>query len=468
MPYNPVITNNTGYSRGIEMAAEGLANGIRQYQQNQFIKNKALGRFTGLAKNNPELEGYLGSDQVAPAVVKAFTKVSSGKDIDLHDAALLSEAASAFVDEKNEASKRQLQASEVALRNQQIAASQAGMAQQAKDEAALTNALAPFTRTGAMRGAIQQGSNFQNLPTQGQKFDPGLFLHTYFGNGGSPSSLDRVDNVIKMFAPPQSNKPGPIIFSSEAELEKRYPKAQYDYNFAPGPDGTVLITDGKISPRGPQIVQPEIPNPINERIYGDLSKEREAVMPLVRGAAAYADVEKDLADASTGKIISGAFANPELVLRKIGASILGYNDKDVVKTETVRAQLAQNVMSVIKALGSGTGVSDTDLKFVQEAVGSNMGSEEETIKKLVALGRKYTDLRVKDYGDRVLAAFPEDDPTPTAKRARAALSLPKSAPVESPKAAATPATSLYREGQMATNPKTGETLVFRGGKWVKQ
>jgi hypothetical protein len=31
-----------------------------------------------------------------------------------------------------------------------------------------------------------------------------------------------------------------------------------------------------------------------------------------------------------------------------------------------------------------------------------------------------------------------------------------------------PAASKYRDGQTATNPKTGEKMVFKGGQWVKQ
>jgi hypothetical protein len=45
-----------------------------------------------------------------------------------------------------------------------------------------------------------------------------------------------------------------VTFSSQSDLEKKYPPDKYDYNFVPNEDGTVTVVGGKISPRAMPVV----------------------------------------------------------------------------------------------------------------------------------------------------------------------------------------------------------------------
>lgn len=77
--------------------------------------------------------------------------------------------------------------------------------QQVTDNAALNKALSQFLPQGTGQ-QLAGGADFAGLrdPNSQQSFDPTRFMATYFQSGGSPASLDKVDQALKMFMPPRS------------------------------------------------------------------------------------------------------------------------------------------------------------------------------------------------------------------------------------------------------------------------
>lgn len=120
-------------------------------------------------------------------------------------------------------------------------------------------------------------------------------------------------------------------------------------------------------------------NPILEGLSTQFAKSREDA----QGAA---DTVRSLHSARQqleGGIIAGAGADQRLALQKVGA-LLGVADpSSIVNTETFRTQLKPVVLSTVKGLGAGSGISNADRDFALEAVGGSINLDEKTISRVL-------------------------------------------------------------------------------------
>jgi hypothetical protein len=80
--------------------------------------------------------------------------------------------------------------------------------------------------------------------------------------------------------------------------------------------------------------------------------------------------------------ITGIGADARLFLSRV-AVFLGDDPSSVVDTELYVAQAAPRVAAQIKALGSGTGLSDADREFTEKAVGGNIAMNAESLRRLL-------------------------------------------------------------------------------------
>jgi len=80
--------------------------------------------------------------------------------------------------------------------------------------------------------------------------------------------------------------------------------------------------------------------------------------------------------------ITGIGADARLFLGRV-AVFLGDDPSSVVDTELYVAQAAPRVAAQIKALGSGTGLSDADREFTEKAVGGNIAMNAESLRRLL-------------------------------------------------------------------------------------
>lgn len=125
-------------------------------------------------------------------------------------------------------------------------------------------------------------------------------------------------------------------------------------------------------------------------------------------------------------IIAGSEFSPiELRGRKLWADILGFGDDDqaISNTETFRASLKEVVLSKIKALGSGTAISDADRRYIDQATGGDITLNEASMRRIFDILDKGARKRIDQYNqevDELLATF--DDP---AEREEVERNLPK-------------------------------------------
>lgn len=91
----------------------------------------------------------------------------------------------------------------------------------------------------------------------------------------------------------------------------------------------------------------------------------------------------------SGDIITGAGADLRLNFDR--ALALGGNEdakRRVTATETYQNLTARQVLPLVKQLGSGNGITDADRKFTQAIVAGDIALNEETMREVIAIGRR--------------------------------------------------------------------------------
>ena len=88
-------------------------------------------------------------------------------------------------------------------------------------------------------------------------------------------------------------------------------------------------------------------------------------------------------------IISGTGANAikevGKALRRIG---IDYFEDDIANTEAYAANQARQVAEIIKAFGSGTGLSDADREYAEKAAAGKVTMNEKALRKILSLNQK--------------------------------------------------------------------------------
>ena len=112
----------------------------------------------------------------------------------------------------------------------------------------------------------------------------------------------------------------------------------------------------------------------------------------------------------------------------------------IERTETYQRNMANATLAVLGSgdLGGGTGLSDKDRDFAQAVVGGEISLDERSLARIIDINERANVYRVKQHNQLVQR---------NNKRYNENLEY------------------RYYEGQTATHPDTGETLVFSNGSW---
>ena len=92
------------------------------------------------------------------------------------------------------------------------------------------------------------------------------------------------------------------------------------------------------------------------------------------------------------KIYTGKLAPVQLALMDIGKTlgVISPEQQDaVVATQTFMINRAKQVLPLIKALGSGTAISDKDREFIEKIVAGDISLSLETIKRVIQIENEY-------------------------------------------------------------------------------
>jgi hypothetical protein len=155
---------------------------------------------------------------------------------------------------------------------------------------------------------------------------------------------------------------------------------------------------------------------VAERLFAD----RDTAVAAQRALPSYDEAEKIL---KSGKAITGTLADARLTVAK-ALSPFGINQDNAANTEVLRAQLAIPVLSLVKQLGSGAGISNADRDFAEKAAGGSITLTPQAILRLTEIGRKASKSAISNYNERLDRVYPEADEGTS--RLRRALVLPSS------------------------------------------
>lgn len=86
-------------------------------------------------------------------------------------------------------------------------------------------------------------------------------------------------------------------------------------------------------------------------------------------------------------IIAGAGADWRLWATKVG-SLLGVPSDKITSTEAFSSQIGQRVVNIVKAFGSGSGISNADRDYAAQMAGGNIKLDESSIKRILDIGER--------------------------------------------------------------------------------
>ena len=142
-------------------------------------------------------------------------------------------------------------------------------------------------------------------------------------------------------------------------------------------------------------------------LFDFLGKQRsEEINPILRADTASRRVGELLAE---GNLITGKTAQAELYLKSVANDLGIGNYKETENTEQLIALIGQQVLRNIKALGSGTAVSDADRIYTEKISGADITKQLEGIRELQNILNTQSRDSIDRFNRKVNDAFDEGD-----------------------------------------------------------
>lgn len=258
---------------------------------------------------------------------------------------------------------------------------------EANDQAVIAQGLAPFIGS--------QGNPPERTLTQE---DVPQIIASIVGRGVSTKAIDRIDSMLKALSGPNQTK---------TEIDKLY---NFKVDAFKQKEGRLPTKDESAAMYEQAVLTKQNTTNINTgarilegKAYDSLEKERTSVVQAIETVKNYDEAAKIV---KSGDFYSGTGAEAQLKLGKV-LSLFGVQLKDVENTEVLKAQLARPVLSLVKNLGSGAGISDTDLRFATQAAGGDIALDRNTIARLIELGNRVSTRAINNYQRRLDTTFPE-------------------------------------------------------------
>lgn len=150
---------------------------------------------------------------------------------------------------------------------------------------------------------------------------------------------------------------------------------------------------------------------INNNLGGGDNKQvfdaMDASATTARSAATGLNSLREAQKALDSGIISGAGADWNLALQKIGAGLGVVDPEKIQNTETFRSAIAPQVAALMKATVGSTQISNADREFAEKAAGGSINLDQGTIKRLLGIMEKAGRVAIKSHMDRLNKVYPE-------------------------------------------------------------
>ena len=418
------VAGAQGIAQGLAALGQGAAQGVQNYLKRKEEKQQeeaAVSTIGGILKRNPELASQLNLQPDAAGnfdqgALKAAIKGAGGPANTLKLASTLEE----------------LGVARQARQQQEQAASYAAMLRQGGGQVpspVSNQALAQFSPQARMAGEAAFLATEQARANLAKTKAEEAALRT-----PKPTARPTGEEALvqSQLAAWQAANPGlPVTPQVEAEIRAQARRA--------GAATTTIKTGDDVSEKL-----------VAERLFAD----RDTAVAAQRALPAYDEAEKLL---KGGKVMTGTLAEGRLAIAKALAPF-GVDQTTADNTEVLRAQLAAPVLSLVKQLGSGAGISNADRDFAERAAGGKITLNPQAILRLAEIGRRASNLAITTYTKRLDRVYPEGEEG--SSRLRRSLVLEDMAPAEAQ--VATPAPMEQPAPQAAQAPK------FKLGDRVRQ
>lgn len=412
MAYAPGVVDRSGeilaQSRlaGGMAALGGISQGIQTYQknrlQNQVLSNENEALIAGLQQLQ-QMGGGATMSNLAPAgMEKLIQKHLEGGGLNLSDSMKLNSMLNTTLKTAQVGQQMQAQRTQAEL-NQRRIENEIATGKQAQADVVgigkvlqeLSNQQGPFTREQVAAVAAKSGISagaFESLTQSLERLQP--------KTPARPTGEEAL--VQSQLAAWQAANPGvPVTPQVEAEIRAQARRA--------GAATTTIKTGDDVSEKL-----------VAERLFAD----RDTAVAAQRALPAYDEAEKLL---KSGKVMTGTLAEGRLAIAKALAPF-GVDQTTADNTEVLRAQLAAPVLSLVKQLGSGAGISNADRDFAERAAGGKITLNPQAILRLAEIGRRASNLAITNYKKRLDRVYPEGEEG--SSRLRRSLLLEDMAPAE--------------------------------------
>lgn len=206
---------------------------------------------------------------------------------------------------------------------------------------------------------------------------------------------------------------GPAI--GEKPEQKPNDVREYEYAQTQGYKGSFLdfVTDQKKA--GRSITNVNVPVNTEKTLYGNLAEgfakqfteQRERANKAAESIGAIATAK----DALSRGMITGTGAEPRLALARALHTAGLVEAPEVANTEAYISAVGQQVLSTVKQLGSGTGISDADVRFVKDMAAGRISLSKDGMERVLDIQEKAARAQVQRF-NKMAAPLSKDQNVP--------------------------------------------------------
>lgn len=244
---------------------------------------------------------------------------------------------------------------------------------------------------------------------------------------------------------------------------------QYNYAKSQGYQGSFMDFQKELKSAGK--AETTINMPGGDKLADELAKKFAGrVDTMYEGAKQAAQASANVRGAEEA-LLKGTFAGAGAenwvlpaaeILDRLG--IAGKNTQELIaNTRQYIAQTGAEVGQAIKMFGAGTGLSDADRSFAQQIAGGNINVTPKALGRIIRIRRQVHQNTIKRYNE-LRGRLPENLKPYYPAIGEDAWKAPQGE--DAPQVRASDlAGQAPQEGQTATNPQTGEKIIFQNGQW---
>jgi hypothetical protein len=190
-----------------------------------------------------------------------------------------------------------------------------------------------------------------------------------------------------------------------------------------------------------------------DRLYSQAEQATAAVDSINAGRTAKQLIDKGII-AGTGadfrKSVAKAFATAGLT-----------DGEDVANTDAYFATMGRQVLSLVKGLGAGTGISNADRDFAAQVAGGNISLTPETMKRIIDINERASTAQINRFNTSA-KPWLEDKNVPEGIKAQLRISVPAASGPSYDKAPVDP--TSRKKGQTYLTPKG--PMQWTGTGWL--